>query len=315
MARSWTVPPFAFPGRRDRLFRFPRTGGDRALLRALRASFRPLSALSLALSARWAELIFRTPPRHPRLPSERRALDRGDFRWLPFRDGRLATWSFGDGPPVLLVHGWGGHAGRLFRFFEPLVKAGFSVLAFDAPGHADSSGALSSLPDFVAAVQAVEAAHGPLAGIVGHSVGASAAALAIRRGLDVPRAVLLSTPANPEFYASRFAQYLRMSAPVRDGMKRRLASRYACGWEDLRLTSPAESRAEVLVFHDRGDCRVPWKEGAAVAAAWPGARLVTTCGLGHHKILRDPGLVSEAVRFLSEAAGRGRETGEPVPQS
>jgi pimeloyl-ACP methyl ester carboxylesterase len=301
MARSWTTPAFAFPGRRDRLFRFPRTGGDRALLRALRASFVPLSALSHALSAWWAELIFRTPPRHPRLPSERRALDRGEFRWLPFRDGRLATWSFGNGPPVLLVHGWGGHAGRLFRFFEPLSAAGFSVLAFDAPGHADSSGALSSLPDFVAAVQAVEAEHGPLAGIVGHSVGASAAALAIRRGLSVPRAVLLSTPANPEYYAARFAKYLRMPAPVREGMKRRLASRYAVGWEDLRPIGPGESRAEILVFHDRGDCRVPWKEGAAVAAAWPGARLVTTCGLGHHKILRDPGLVSEAVRFLSEA--------------
>lgn len=244
------------------------------------------------------------PPRHTRLAREQHALSRGEFRWLPFRNGRLngrlATWSFGSGPPVLLAHGWGGHAGRLSHFFGPLTAAGFSVLAYDAPGHGDSCGALASLPDFVAAIQAMAAEHGPLAGIIGHSAGAAAAAVAIRRGHDVPRAVMLSPPADAETYATKFAHYLRMSAPVREGMKRRLVSRYAIGWDDLQLIGRGEGRADVLVFHDRGDCRVPWKDGAAFAAGWSGSRLVTTCGLGHHKILRNPQVVAEAVRFLSE---------------
>jgi len=62
-------------------------------------------------------------------------LARGRFEAVPFRGAALATWSWGKGPLVVLVHGWTGHAGRLTRYVPALVDAGFSVLAFDAPGH------------------------------------------------------------------------------------------------------------------------------------------------------------------------------------
>ena len=54
----------------------------------------------------------------------------------------------------------------------------------------------------------------------------------------------------------------------------------------------------LLVFHDRDDAEVPWSDGAAIAGAWPGARLVTTAGLGHRRILRDERVVSQAVAFV-----------------
>ena len=34
--------------------------------------------------------------------------------------------------------------------------------------------------------------------------------------------------------------------------------------------------------------------------AWPGARMVTTRGLGHHRLVRDPQVIAEAVRFLAD---------------
>lgn len=291
---------FRFPAtRRDRLFRFPRSRRDQTLLKAIRASFGPLSAWAPGLSARWAELLFRTPPRYPRLPSEARALADGDFAWVPFRNGRLASWTFGSGPPILLVHGWGGHAGRFSRFFRPLAAAGFSVISFDAPGHGDSTGATSSLPDFVASIEAFARERGPLAGILGHSMGAAAATLALRRGTTPERTVLLAPPIDPEIYAARFAHYMKIPPAIRDGMKRRLISRYGLTWDDLRLIRPDPPSAAMLIVHDQRDCRVPWKEGAALAASWPGALLITTCGLGHHKILRDRDVVGAAVRFLA----------------
>jgi hypothetical protein len=54
----------------------------------------------------------------------------------------------------------------------------------------------------------------------------------------------------------------------------------------------------LLVMHDRDDPTVPWDEGAAIATAWPGAELVTTSGLGHRDIVRDPQIVARAVDFL-----------------
>jgi pimeloyl-ACP methyl ester carboxylesterase len=55
-----------------------------------------------------------------------------------------------------------------------------------------------------------------------------------------------------------------------------------------------------LVIHDRQDRTVPFSDGVAIAAVWPGARLVLTAGLGHHRLLGDPTVVAEAVRFVLE---------------
>ncbi|HYK41705.1 MAG TPA: alpha/beta fold hydrolase [Thermoanaerobaculia bacterium] len=273
----------------------------------LRASFGSVSFLLPGVSARCAERLFRTPARNPRLPREAQTLARGVFRREAFGKGFLATWTFGSGPPVLLVHGWGGHAGRLYRFVEALVAGGFSVITFDAPGHAESSGSESSLPDFAAAINYLATVHGPLAGIVGHSLGATASALVVRRGLRVPRIVLLAPGADPEQYTFRFAHYFRIPTNVHAGMKQRLAERYSVAWNDLRLDTPIGSApAEMLVIHDRGDARVPWRDGKAIADAWPGAQLITTRGLGHHKILRDSGVVAAAVAFLAAPQARRR---------
>ena len=63
----------------------------------------------------------------------------------------------------------------------------------------------------------------------------------------------------------------------------------------------------LLAFHDREDPEVPWSESEEIVAAWPGARLVTTVGLGHREILRDRDVIRQAVGFLSgDAAERLR---------
>jgi hypothetical protein len=40
------------------------------------------------------------------------------------------------------------------------------------------------------------------------------------------------------------------------------------------------------VIHDHGDSVVPWSQGEALARAWPRARLLSTVGLGHGRILQ-----------------------------
>jgi hypothetical protein len=42
-------------------------------------------------------------------------------------------------------------------------------------------------------------------------------------------------------------------------------------------------------------------DGRAIAASWPGARLVTTQGFGHHKILRSTEVIGRTVSFLLPA--------------
>ena len=304
VSTSLPIPAFRPPARKRHL-PSPGRAASRAFVRTVRAGFSSLASFAPDVSALCAEMLFRLPPRQARLVRERRAIEAGAFEFIPHRGGRIATWTLGEGPPILTAHGWGGHAGRLSAFFEPLVEAGFSVIAFDAPGHGRSSGSFSSLPDFVSAVETLAQARGPIAGAVGHSAGAAAIALAIRRGARLPRAALLAPPADPEHYAARFAHYMGIPAAVRDAMKRRLEVRYGMGWSDLRLSNPSPSAARIVVFHDRNDASVPWKEGASIVAAWPGARMISTRGLGHHRILRHPSVVASVVRFLAGVRRNG----------
>ncbi len=282
----------------------------RVLFRAIRRSFPRLARLAPSLSARLAEVLFRTPPlRRPRLKREQRVLDGGEFSRTPFLSGSLPTWTWGKGPAVLLVHGWGGHAGRLTLFVRALTEAGFSVVAFDAPGHGTAAGRVSSLPEFVAAIRAVAATHGPFRALIGHSLGAAAAALAVREGLAARRLVLLAPPSDLERYTGRFARIMRIPPTVRDSMKERLEKRFQVRWAELRIGGlPASSDVSLLVFHDRRDIRVPLSDGVEIVHSWPNARLVRTRGLGHHRILRDARVISRAVSFLAGRPARKLDT-------
>jgi pimeloyl-ACP methyl ester carboxylesterase len=61
--------------------------------------------------------------------------------------------------------------------------------------------------------------------------------------------------------------------------------------------------APALVIHDREDRDVPYEHGRQIAAAWPGAQLLTTTGLGHRAILRDPEVVRRTLTFLGGDSG------------
>ena len=148
---------------------------------ALRAGMQLLSAVSPGVAGAVAEQLFMRPP-PPR--AERRKLVGGD-RFAVQADGvKVAAWSYGEGPPVYLLHGWAGHAGQLRAFVDPLVKAGRRAVLFDAPAHGDSTGWQTSILRFALALEAVAEKVGTPAGVA-HSMGGSAAAFAHHRGLPI----------------------------------------------------------------------------------------------------------------------------------
>jgi pimeloyl-ACP methyl ester carboxylesterase len=288
------IPKVARFRRRRRLRRLGR--------RILRGAFGLVGRLAPSLAAERAETLFLTPPHCAKTRFERSVLDEGTLSYVDGPAGRLATYRWGEGPTVLLVHGWGGHAGRLAHFVSPLTAAGLSVVAFDAPGHGSSDRTLCSLPEIAASVRALTAELHPF-GIIGHSLGATAAALAAREGVRFLHAVFLAPAATPENYPGRFGRCLGMQTEGCDFMKRRLLTRYGIRWNDISVVSFAHSMtARLLVYHDAKDSKVPFREGSAIAAAWPNARLVPLRGVGHHRILRAPEVVAGTVDFLAAGA-------------
>ncbi len=268
---------------------------------ALRTAFRTVGTVAPGVAARWAETIFCTPPRPEARSSDEEFLAKGDRFTVRWQDEELAAWAWGEGPTVVLVHGWGSGAGRMAHLAGALVDAGFRVVAHDAPAHGRSTGRFASLPEFARALRAVVATAGPVYGLVGHSLGGAAATLALHDGLPARRVVLLAPPADVVVFSQAFASRVWLPMRAHAVMRRNLETRLQMRWEDIHIPTLAPRlRMPVLVIHDRDDTDVPYAHGEEIARTWPDARLVTTTGLGHRAILRDPAVVRSTVEFLRE---------------
>ena len=252
------------------------------------------------LAGAWAERLFLTPPRQ----GAASALDLIDARSsIVEHKGRyIATWRWGsiDSPAVLLAHGWGGYAAQLRAFVFPLLRAGFRVIAYDQPAHGISGGRLTGLPDFADVMAEVAWHHGEVQAVIAHSLGGAAAALAVARGLRLVSVVTVSPPADLVGYSRRFARWHWIPEPARRAMQAAIEERYGVRWEELELARLAPRLgARALVIHDRDDRVVPWTQGASFAHQWPGARLLSTDGLGHRRILEDQEVTRAAADFIA----------------
>lgn len=269
----------------------------------VRGGLRLAGALVPGLAARAAERLFLTPRRHAPPAREVEALRGGRALTLTFRGGRLRAWSFGQGPAVLLVHGWSGRGGQLAAFVPPLLLAGFRVVVVDGPAHGQSSGRFTTVPVFGEALRAVSQHVGGARAAIAHSFGAPAVTHALLRGWRLDAAVFVGPPRSPAEPFRAFCRALELGEPVRARTRARLERRVGLSLEDLDIPRLARGLVTpLLVVHDRDDAEVAWDEGAAIAESWPGARLVTTTGLGHRRVLRAPEVLRQATDFLSAHA-------------
>lgn len=275
-------------------------------VRAVRAAMRAACAVAPERTSRLVERLWFTPPRARITPDAAAFLDSATPLSLTVGTTRIAAYAWGAGPLALVMHGWGSHAAHLRRVIETLVGAGMRVIAFDAPGHGRSGDSewgprQANFREMARVLIALAHEHGPVRALVAHSGGCTASALALRRGLVAERVVWFAPMGDPTDYAARYQRALALSDEVMLRFRTRSTHRLGFPWSDLAMVSlPQVVRTPpALVVHDRDDIETFASDGAAIAASWPGSRLLRTTGLGHRGVLRDAQALDAMVGFVA----------------
>ena len=176
----------------------------------------------------------------------------------------------GRGPTVVLVHGWGDSSRSMGAFVRPLIERGFRVVAVDAPGHGATSGGQSDGLQIAAAVRAVADATGPVYAVVAHSLGAHATMVALRDGLEIECAVLISPSVFLESTVEPFVRMFGLSDAVIEPLRSEIERRFGRSvWGDLAAPHLVRDlRLPVLVMHDPEDPQVPFSDAEQLVASW-----------------------------------------------
>jgi pimeloyl-ACP methyl ester carboxylesterase len=279
--------------------------------RVVRAAFRYAEHVAPRRAGRAArDLWFAAPPRMAAVP-----LPAGGAAFEVVAQGhpvRGHVWGDDDDATstVYLVHGWGGRGAQFAAMVTPLVEAGHRVVLFDGPSHGDSEPgpAGPGRTNGVELARALDAAFcrfGPAAAVVAHSMGTISTYLALRYGwLGTERLVLIAPMVEAESLLDQFQEALGFGPRVRAAFDRAVDEFVGVPVRefDARVQAQQVEARPTLVITDRGDRQTPYAHVVDFAGA-VGAPLVTTEGLGHRKILRDPAVVEQVVDFVG---ARGR---------
>ena len=239
---------------------------------------------------------FSVKPYH--LNAKQRALQsQAHSFYLEFKHNKIKVFEWGEGPIVLLVHGWGGRALQLDAFVLALVGKGFKVVAFDHKGHGESSSRFSSYPEIFRSTDVVVAHYAKeLHGVIAHSIGSNAMfkvsenfARTLKIAVVAPMgnflAVLEKMRARIGIYEELFAQVIRQIEADCDIQLAEL-----CELDYAKI-----NRHNVLLVHDKLDSINKIRASHDIHSKLQGSSLMETEMLGHSRILGNAEVVSRVV--------------------
>lgn len=241
-------------------------------------------------------LRHREQPRRRARPRVSRALADAEDIAVETPAGEVAAWRLGEGPAVLMVHGWEDDNSLWGPAIEAFQQWGRPIVTMDLPGHGFSPAEDASVTSVSNAVQAVAAALGPVSAIIGHSYGCAAIIHALGHGMAVDKAVLIASPV-PRTQPRRPLEFDDVDPDVLRRAEEIRAERGA-GLTEKIEASIRQMTAKALVVCSIDDDRTPLSNSQRLAELWPGAELFLADGLGHRFVAQDDDVIARIVDFV-----------------
>lgn len=246
---------------------------------------------------------FFSPGRYEEKAADREIIDWGNNYRIPFEGGELAVTTWGNsGPTVLLMHGWGGARAQMTGFVDPLLFAGYRVVAYDQPAHGESDGKMTNILEIAPTLDLIAEQEGPFDTIIAHSFGTLITSYAlVRRNFPKPSKLVYFGAFNQLLESlPRFQVIAKLPDELMDGVRAMLYENF--GHELLysitnELMAP-QIDIPALMFHDATDNVTPVEDSRAIARAWKHAHYIETEGLGHRGALQSKSIHEQVVEFL-----------------
>lgn len=296
LCRDYAEIPVFLPGAPPPLVR---------LLPGFRLALRLALSLFPRAGQRWLYELWYTPMRSRVREADLRALDAPDEAFRARTESfSVRVNRYGRGPEVLLVHGWGGYGAQFSRVVGALNAAGYAALVYDLPGHGENPRGRFHVGHSADLIEAI-AAQRQLHAIVGHSLGAYAAGIALARGVPTRAFVGLAASANLKTLLLGFQRLLDLPPEsvgrLRERMEREFGPDVWCRYS-LDYHMP-RVRVPTLLIHDKDDSVAAWQTADYLARMAPDAKVQYTQGLGHYRILRHAPVLDAIVRHLGRGKG------------
>lgn len=266
--------------------------------------FPKVEAVSPKLASRWFQHLFFTPVRYTPPEKEVTIGQQAEQYKTQVGSKKIQVYAWGNGPSILMVHGWAGRGTQFRKFIEPFNEAGLRVVAIDGPAHGRSEGRSTEILEFAKVIQHVFEIENAVA-IVAHSFGGAASLYAISQGMKNRIQINIASPTIGDEIIKTFLRALHASPRIGDRFKEFIVLKTGKQFNDfsaLEIVKAIPEDTHLLLVHDEDDIEVMPEHAHALKRNFPSAILFETKKLGHNRILKEESVINRCVTFIQQRA-------------
>lgn len=261
-----------------------------------------LYRISPVLAEKFARKLFITPIKHkiPKREFHMEAASQQSKLFVPSINKEIVVYTYGNSnKKILLVHGWSGRGTQLVKIADAFLENGYATISFDAPAHGKSGTKTTLMLEFIQSILEVEKQHGPFEFAVGHSLGGMSILNAVKKGLQIKKAVVIASGNSVINIVNTFTEKIGLPNKVAVLMKSNFEKKYHLEMESFSAYVVAkEVKIPVLVIHDNDDEDISVSEAYHLAENLSNKEILITNNLGHRKILGDSKVIEKIVEFF-----------------
>jgi hypothetical protein len=271
------------------------------LLKFVRWAYPRVEKVFPSLAHRYFIYLFFTPLRYVVPEKDKEAEQQAQQSVLQVNEKKILVYAWGDGPVILVVHGWAGRASQFRKFIPVFNQAGYRVVGFDGPAHGRSEGKQTNLIEFNEVLDQVIKTTGIPVAIIAHSFGGVASLFAITNGLPVKKIINISSPTIGDEIINTYLKAIQGSKATAIAFQQHMIKTYKRSFDEfsaLHFIKHVPPDLKLLLIHDEQDKEVTLDHPLALLEIYPRASFHKTSGLGHTRILKDDDIIHLCLDFV-----------------